>query len=191
MFGSCQIFTRVLGMKYVAPNIVPKLLKFWAKTTPHGHHTADVDNVQRRSSCARKCHNWWWIIFVKSPIIPEDPRPKKPHQDRSDVKVLFTIFFDCNGVVHHEFLSQDRKVNTEYYLEVMRRLRKVNRQKCPEFWKAQSSTLHRFDRTVNREYYLEVMHRLRKINRQKRPEFWKTQSSILHQFKHRCSWVRF
>ena len=54
------------------------------------------------------------------------------------MKVLLTVFFDCNGVVHHKFLSQGRTVNKEYYLEVTSRLCKVIRQKCTEFWKNQS-----------------------------------------------------
>ena len=39
---------------------------------------------------------------------PEEPRPKKARQVRPNVKVLLTIFFDCNGVVHYEFLPQGR-----------------------------------------------------------------------------------
>ena len=53
----------------------------------------------------------------------EEPRPKKALQVRSYVKVLLTVFFDCNGVVHYEFLPQKRMFYKEYYLEVMRRLR--------------------------------------------------------------------
>ena len=59
---------------------------------------------------------------------PEEPRPKKAHQVRSNVKDLLPIFFHCNGVVHHEFLPQGRTVNKEYYLEVRRRLRKAIRE---------------------------------------------------------------
>ena len=58
------------------------------------------------------------------------------------MKDLITVFFDCNGVVHHEFLPQGRTVNKEYYLEVMRRLREAIRQKHTELWKKQSWILH-------------------------------------------------
>ena len=58
------------------------------------------------------------------------------------MKVLYTVFFDCNGVVHHEFLPQGRIVNKEYYLEVKSRLCKAIRQKCTELWKNQSWILH-------------------------------------------------
>ncbi|UYV80186.1 hypothetical protein LAZ67_18001955 [Cordylochernes scorpioides] len=67
--------------------------------------------------------------------LPHEPRPKKARQVRSNVKVLLTVFFDCRGVVHHEFLPQGRTVNKKYYLQVMRNLREAIRQKRPDLWK--------------------------------------------------------
>ena len=63
-------------------------------------------------------------------------------QGRKNVKVLLIVFFDCNGIVHHEFLPQGRTVNKEYYLEIIRRLREAIRQKRTELWKNQSWILH-------------------------------------------------
>ena len=68
----------------------------------------------------------------------EEPKPKKPRQDRPNVKVLLTFFVNCYGLVHHEFLLQGRTDTWEYYLEVMRRFREAIRQKCTEVWKNQS-----------------------------------------------------
>ena len=62
----------------------------------------------------------------------EESRPIKTRQVRWNVKVLFTVLFDCNGVVHNEFLLQSRTVNKEYYLDIMRRLREASRQKRTE-----------------------------------------------------------
>ena len=33
-----------------------------------------------------------------------EPKSIKPHQSRSKIKVMFTVFFDYRGVVHLEFL---------------------------------------------------------------------------------------
>ena len=125
-----------------------KIAKFWANTTSHGYRSGDVDDVQRRSRFAHKGHSWWRIMGVwllhwkKSPVIPMEasrrakkPKPKKARQVRSNVKVLLTVFFDCNGVVHHECLPQGRTVNKEFYLKVINRLRKAIRQKLTELWK--------------------------------------------------------
>ncbi|XP_011066332.1 PREDICTED: uncharacterized protein LOC105153281 [Acromyrmex echinatior] len=74
--------------------------------------------------------------------LPHEPRSKKARQVRSNVKVLLTVFFDYKGVVHHEFLPQSRTVNKEYYLQVMRNLRKAIRQKRPDLWKNKNWLLH-------------------------------------------------
>ena len=80
-----------------------------------------VDDVQPWSRFSQKCHNWWRIIGVwlwhwkKGQTSqwqpPEEPWSKKTHQVQSNVKVLITVFFDCNGVMHHEFFPQGRMVN--------------------------------------------------------------------------------
>ena len=66
---------------------------------------------------------------------PEEPRLKKALQVRSNVKLLLTLFFDCNGVVHQELLIQGRTVNREDYLNVMYRLSEAIHQKRTELWK--------------------------------------------------------
>ena len=70
------------------------------------------------------------------------PRLKKARQVRPNVKVLLTVFFDCRGVVHHEFLPQSRIVNKKYYLQVMRNLREAIPQKRPDLWKNENWHLH-------------------------------------------------
>ena len=67
------------------------------------------------------------MALKPKPKHPNEPRPKKVRQFRSNLKVLLTVFLDCTSVVHHEFLPQGRTVNKEYYLEVMRRLREAIR----------------------------------------------------------------
>jgi hypothetical protein len=44
------------------------------------------------------------------------PRPKKVRQVRSNVKVMFTVFFHSRGVVHHEYAPQGQNINKEYLL---------------------------------------------------------------------------
>ena len=63
------------------------------------------------------------------------------------MKVLVIVFFDCNGVEHHEFSIQDRTANKEYYIEVIRRLHETMRQKRTELGKNQSWILNH-DNTI-------------------------------------------
>ena len=58
------------------------------------------------------------------------------------MKIVFTVFFDRNGIAHHEFLPQDCTVNKEYYYEGLRQLREAICQKRTELWKNQSRILH-------------------------------------------------
>ena len=59
---------------------------------------------------------------------PSSPRPTKARQVRSKTKVMLTVFFDCRGIVHHEFAPENQTVTKEYYREVLRRLREAVRR---------------------------------------------------------------
>ena len=61
---------------------------------------------------------------------------------RLNVKVLLTVFFNCNGVVYHEFSPQYPTVNKEYQLEVIRRLSEAFLQKRTGLLKNHSWILH-------------------------------------------------
>ncbi len=50
-------------------------------------------------------------------------QPYKPVHDHYVRKVMLVVFWDAQGVVHHEFVPNGRGVNTDYYLEVMHTLR--------------------------------------------------------------------
>ena len=125
-FGLCQaIFMDVLGMKCTAVKIVEKLLNFEQK-----QHRMDIaqeiltrfnDDPDLLEKVITGYESWeyGYVIETKAQSSqwkrPEEPRPKEAHQVWSNVKVLLTVFFDCNGVEHHEFLSQGRTLNKRYY----------------------------------------------------------------------------
>ena len=57
-------------------------------------------------------------------------------------ETTFIVFFDVQGIVHQKFVPPGQTVNQEFYLEVLRRLRKNVRRKCPELWRSGSLFLH-------------------------------------------------
>ncbi|UYV80725.1 hypothetical protein LAZ67_19001545 [Cordylochernes scorpioides] len=151
--GSCHsIFINDLGMRWVAAKFVPKLLNCDQKQ--HCMNIAnemldsvrDDPNLLQRVITGDKAWVYGYDVETKAQSsqwkLPHEPRPKKARQVRSNVKVLLTIFFDCRGVVHHEFLPQGRTVNKEYYLQVMRNLCEAIRQKRPDLWKNKNWLLH-------------------------------------------------
>ena len=129
-------------MKSAVAKIVPNLLNFEQK-----QHRMDIaqemlttfsDDTDLLKKVIIGHESWVYGYDIETKAQscqwkrPEEPSSKKPQQVWSNVKVLLTVFFDCNAVVPHEFLPQGRTVNKEYYLEVMRRLRETIRQKRTE-----------------------------------------------------------
>ncbi|UYV68865.1 hypothetical protein LAZ67_6001340 [Cordylochernes scorpioides] len=151
--GSCHsIFISDLGMRRVAAKFVPKLLNCDQKQHRMNIANEMLDSVRDDPNLLQRVitgdEAWVYGYDVETKAqsyqwkLPHEPRPKKARQVRSNVKVLLTVFFDCRGVMHHEFLPQGRTVNKEYYLQVMRNLREAIRQKRPDLWKNKNWLLH-------------------------------------------------
>ncbi|UYV80992.1 hypothetical protein LAZ67_19002427 [Cordylochernes scorpioides] len=151
--GSCHsIFINDLGMRRVAAKFVPKLLNCDQKQHCMNIANEMLDSVRDDPNLLQRVITgdvaWVYGYDVETKAqssqwkLPHEPRPKKARQVRSNGKVLLTVFFDCRGVVHHEFLPQGRTVNKEYYLQVMRNLREAIRLKRPDLWKNKNWLLH-------------------------------------------------
>jgi len=52
----------------------------------------------------------------------DSPRLKKSRKSKSKIKVMLMVFFDCHGIVHHEFTPEGQIVNAAFYVEVLKRL---------------------------------------------------------------------
>ncbi|UYV63421.1 hypothetical protein LAZ67_2004019 [Cordylochernes scorpioides] len=153
LIGLCHsIFINDLGMRRVAAKFVPKLHNCDQKQHRMNFANEMLDSVRNDPNLLQRVitGNEAWVygydVETKAQSsqwkLPHETRPKKARQVRSNVKVLLTVFFDCRGVVHHEFLPQGRTVNKEYYLQVMRNFREAIRQKRPDLWKNKNLLLH-------------------------------------------------
>jgi len=58
--------------------------------------------------------------------------PKETRMSKSETKTMLIYFFDCQGVVHKEFVPQGQTVNKQHYREVLERLRKRVHRVRPE-----------------------------------------------------------
>ena len=108
------IFTPVLGIKRVATMIVPKLLN--SEQTQlridiaQEMFTTFNDDPHLLKNIITSDELWVYGYDIETKAQssqwkrPEKPRSKKISKVWSNVKVLLTVFFDWNGVVHHEFL---------------------------------------------------------------------------------------
>ncbi|XP_050684031.1 histone-lysine N-methyltransferase SETMAR-like [Leptidea sinapis] len=142
--GSChEIFSVVLGMKRVAAKFVPKLLNFEQKQRRVEVAQELLNEVTNDAELLKRVitgdETWVYGYDVETKAKSSQwrhsgsPRPKKARQVRSNVKVMLTVFFDFNGIVHKEFFTQGQTINKEYYLQVQRRLRDAIRKKTPGF----------------------------------------------------------
>jgi len=146
------ILVDILGMRKVAGRLVPKELNFMQKKH---REEASLDMMERANGDPTFMEriitgDETWVYEYDMPTNQQssewqtknEPKPKKPRQSKSKVKVMLTVFFDIRGVVHYEFLPEGQTVNKEYYLAVLRRLREKIRRKRPELWKENSWILH-------------------------------------------------
>ncbi|UYV80237.1 hypothetical protein LAZ67_18002121 [Cordylochernes scorpioides] len=115
--GLCHSnFINDLGMRRVTAKFVPKLLNCDQKQHRMNIANEMLDSVRDDPNLLQRVitgdEAWVYGYDVETKAqssqwnLPHEPRPKKARQVRSNVKVLLTVFFDCRGVVHHEFLPQ-------------------------------------------------------------------------------------
>ena len=102
--GSCHaIFSDVLGMKSVSAKFVPKLLNFDQKNRRMSiaqellNDVNDDPDLLKRVITGDETWVYGYDVETKAQSSqwkrPEEPRPKKARQVRSNVKVLLTVFF--------------------------------------------------------------------------------------------------
>jgi hypothetical protein len=60
-----------------------------------------------------------------------------------------TDFFDCEGVIHPEFLPRGQTVNEKCYLKVMKRPGEAVSRKGPDLWRGKIWLLHHDDAPVH------------------------------------------
>ena len=103
------IFTNFLGMKRAPVKIFPILINF-------GQNQRRMGIAQEISDLLKKIitfeETWVYGYDIKTKIQSshcnrsEEPRSKKHVKFDQMWRFCLMVFFDCNGVVHHEFLPQ-------------------------------------------------------------------------------------
>ena len=128
-FGSVQtILKDHLGLRRVKSRLVLKFLNFFEKERSVQACEAMLSNYKKKKKKKKKqiiTGDVYWIYAYDPETTDQSseyrlkggPKPKRPRQIRSKIKVMLTVFFD-RGVVHYEFLPTDKTVNKDYYLSV-------------------------------------------------------------------------
>jgi histone-lysine N-methyltransferase SETMAR len=53
---------------------------------------------------------------------------------KSQMKTILVTFFGIKGIVHFEFITQDKTTNQTHYVEILKQLRETVHRKRPELW---------------------------------------------------------
>jgi transposase len=61
------------------------------------------------------------------------------------MKVMMLVFFDWQGIIHHEFIPRGQAVNKEFHVAVLKHLREAVCGKRPQLWMNQSWVLHHYN----------------------------------------------
>ncbi|XP_037938203.1 protein GVQW3-like [Teleopsis dalmanni] len=147
-----NIMIDILGIKRVASRLVPKELNFVQKE----HRKQFAEDMSARVTTDPTFikriitgdETWVYEYDIQTGqqssewCFENGSTAKKPRQIHSKIKVMLVVFFDYRGVVQSEFLTENQRMNKEYYLDVMRRLRENIRQKRQDLWEANSWILH-------------------------------------------------
>ncbi|GFU44955.1 mariner Mos1 transposase [Trichonephila clavipes] len=151
--GSCdEILRKDFNMRRVSAKFVPRLLtedqQFQRLATPSDLFQSASDDSEfmkliitgdESGVCGYDPETKQQSSRWKT---PGSPLPKNARQVRSKIKVMLIVFFDADGIVHHEYAPKGQKVNKEFYLDVMRRLREAVRRKRPVLWVSSHWILH-------------------------------------------------
>ncbi|UYV83394.1 hypothetical protein LAZ67_23000867 [Cordylochernes scorpioides] len=152
-FGSIQsIMKDILGVRRLNAVLVPKNLTFDQKNARKETASLNLEATTDDPELLKRVitGDETWIYGFDSETTQQasewrfknEPRPKKARKAPSKVKVMLTVFFDYQGIVHHEFQQQGSTITTDSHVGVLRRLREAIRQKRPEQWRSKSWILH-------------------------------------------------
>ncbi|UYV65299.1 Tdc2 [Cordylochernes scorpioides] len=152
-FGSTQsIMKEILGVRRLNAVLVPKDLTFDQKNARKETASLNLEATTDDPELLKRVitGNETWIYGFDSETTQQasewrfknEPRPKKARKAPSNVKVMLTVFFDYQGIVHHDFQQQGSTITADSYLGVLGRLKEAIRQKRPELWRSKSWILH-------------------------------------------------
>ncbi|UYV79170.1 hypothetical protein LAZ67_17001333, partial [Cordylochernes scorpioides] len=152
-FGSTQsIMNDILGVRRLNAVLVPKDLTFDQKNARKETASLNLETTTDDPELLKRVFTGdeTWIYGFDSETTQQasewrfknEPRPKKGRKAPIKVKVMLTVFFDYQGIVHHEFQQRGSTITANSYLGVLRRLREAIRQKRPELWRSKSWILN-------------------------------------------------
>jgi len=160
-FGTCQkILTEDSRMRHVTAKFVPRLLTAEQKDDRMSictdlHDRAQNDpNFMSSVITGDEC----WVCGYDPETkqmssqwsTSSSPRPKKARQVKSNIKTMLIVYFDIDGLAHHEFVPTGQTVYKEFHKTVLKHLRDAVRRHRPEKWSSGNWILHQDNAPAHR-----------------------------------------
>ncbi|XP_026827933.1 protein GVQW3-like [Ooceraea biroi] len=142
-----QILAEDLGMSHVTTKYVPRVLTQEQKDFRVEVAEDILESIKKDPELLKRVitGDEMWVYNYDPETearSKQESRPETACQSSwSNVKTMLTVFFDQEGVVHHEYAPQGRTKNMKYYLAVLKRLRDAVSSKRP-LWKSGNWLLH-------------------------------------------------
>ncbi len=138
-----RILRKDLNYSKIAPKMVPRVLTEEQKHCRRSIAQANLDKIRQDPNFLRKVittdESWLFIYDPRTKLAdyqwcsPVETCPTKALRARSTKKTMLVLFFDDEGVVHHEFRDRGM-INTKVYIQVLRRFRESVRRRRPHKW---------------------------------------------------------
>ena len=138
-----KILTENLGKRKVCAKWVPHLLTDEQKTLRvnlcaahlRRHRREGISFLERIVACDETwAHSWEPELKRQSASWcgPDSPRPQKARRAIADLKVMHITFFDRHGVLFDQAVPVGQRVDGDYYLSTLKKVRRAIRTKRPE-----------------------------------------------------------
>ncbi len=137
-----RILKKDLGFNKIAPKMIMKILTDQQKRTRLNIAKDNLAKIEADPGVLARIiatdESW---VFTFDPrtkqadmewLAPNEPRPTKARRSRSQKKTLLILFYDSQGLVSHFFTEET--VDSDIYIESLRRMRKAVRCKRPHLW---------------------------------------------------------
>ncbi len=144
-----RILKKDLGFTKVAPKMIMKVLTEQQKRTCLTIARVNLTKIEADPGVLSRIiatdESW---VFTFDPrtkqadmewLAPHEPRPTKARRSRSQKKTLLILFYDSHGLVSHFFTEEN--VDSDIYIESLRRMREAIRRKRPHLWRNNSFIL--------------------------------------------------
>lgn len=148
-YGACQrIIAEELGLRRISGKFVPRLLS----NEQREHRVqvcktlqqVDKDDSDFLSKVITGGERWVYYGYdprkhFKTPIKPKSKKSGKPPKKGKSVMI---VFFDSQGIVHHEFVPPGETITESFYCDVLRHLCESVKHKRPTLWSSKDWLLH-------------------------------------------------